>query len=179
MFVRGHSEHPARRLLLGMLLVVLAVSMLTKSIRADSGTVLCQRTTDSILVTAFSTDTPLRIGRSDISFLLESAADTQPILDARVFVELESESGTSLRAEATREQARNKLLYCSLIDFPEAGHWTMKIIVKHGALRSVLFHHLIVADGQPKLLAHWKLLMFPPLLALLFITNQWLRRSRA
>ena len=60
-------------------------------------TVLCQRTSDSIVVTVFSTQTPLRTGASDISFLVESAADSHPILDARVFVELESESGKSLQ----------------------------------------------------------------------------------
>jgi hypothetical protein len=54
----------------------------------------------------------------------------------------------------------------------------MKIIVKHSAGQSVWFHHLTVADGQPTLLAHWKLVICPPLLTFLFITNQWLRRSR-
>ena len=179
MFVREGSQHPMRHLLLGMLLVVLSILMLTKNIRADGGSVLCQSTSGSIVVTAFSTQSPVRVGRSDISFLVEDAADKHPILDAQVFVELENESGTSLRAEATREQARNKLLYCALIDLPAACHWMMKIIVKHSTGQSVSFHHLPVAAGQPTLLAHWKLLIFPPLLTFLFITNQWLRRSRA
>jgi hypothetical protein len=33
-------------------------------------------------------------------------------LDARVLIELEHEAGTIIRAEATRSQAQNKLLYC-------------------------------------------------------------------
>jgi hypothetical protein len=167
------------QLLLCWLLGLLAVLLFTRSVLADGGTVLCQRTSDSLVVTVFSTQTPLRTGASDLSFLVESAADSHPILDAEVSVELESDSGKSLHAEATRTRARNKLLYCSLLDLPEAGHWTMKVIVKHGTGRSVLIHHLQVADGLPTLLAHWKLLIFPPLLTFLFMANQFLRRSRA
>jgi hypothetical protein len=84
-----------------------------------------------------------------------------------------------LHAKATRALARNKLLYCCLVDLPEAGHWTMKVIVKHGTGRSVLIHHLQVAQDIPAILAYWKLLVFPPLLTFLFMANQFLRRSRA
>lgn len=175
--VEARNRGFARQLFLCSLLGLLSIWLLTRSVRADGGTVLCQRTSDSIVVTVFSTETPLRTGPSDISFLVESAADSQPILDARVFVELESESGKSLRAEATRARARNKLLYCCWLDFPEAGHWTMKVRVKHGTGRSVLMHHLQVAEPQPTLLAYWKLLIFPPLLTFLFMANQFLRRS--
>ncbi len=174
----GRTKSLARRLMLAMLTVVLCVSPLTKSIRADGGEILCQRTNDSIQLTVFSTQTPIRIGVSDISFLVESAADSHPILDARVFAELESDSGKSLRTEATHALARNKLLYCCLLDFPEAGHWTMKVFVTHGTGRSVLIHHLLVAERQPTLLPHWKLLIFPPLLTFLFMANQFLRRRR-
>jgi hypothetical protein len=119
------------------------------------------------------------MGASDISFLVESAADSHPILDAEVFVELESESGKRLHAEATRALARNKLLYCCLVDLPESGHWTMKVIVKRGSERGMLIHHLQVAKAPPTILAYWKLLIFPPLLTFLFMANQFLRRSRA
>ena len=167
------------QLLLCWLLGLLAVLLFTRSVLADGGTVLCQRTSDSLVVTVFSTQTPLRTGASDISFLVESATDSHPILDARVFVELESETGKSLHAEATRARASNKLLYCSLLDLPEAGHWTMKVIVKRGSGSSVMIHHLQVAEELPPMLAHWKLFIFPPLLTFLFLANQFLRRSPA
>ena len=178
MVVRERRKHPARHLVPGWLLVVLCFLTLSKNVRADGGTVLCQRTIDSVLVTVFSTQSPLRPGQSEISFLVESVADSHPILDAQVFVELENDSGTRLRAAATREQARNKLLYCSLIYLPAAGHWTMKIIVNHGGGKSVLFHHFTVAGSQSPLLAHWRLMIIPPLCVLLFIMNQWLRSRR-
>jgi len=178
-FVGALSRGLPRRLLLCSLLGVLSIWVLTISALADGGTVLCQRTSDSIVVTVFSAQTPVRTGISDISFLVESATDSHPILDARVLVELESESGKTLHAEATRALARNKLLYCCLLDLPEAGHWTMKVLVKRGTGRSVLIHHLQVAKRQAPVLAYWKLLIFPPLLTFLFMANQFLRRSRA
>ena len=178
-FVGVRSKGFARQLLLCLLLVFLSVLLLTRSVLADGGEVLCQRTSDSLVVTVFSTQTPLRTGASDISFLVENATDSHPILDAEVSVELKSDSGKSLHAEATRALARNKLLYCCLVDLPEAGHWTMKVIVKRGGERAVLIHHLHIADGLPTLLAYWKLLIFPPLLTFLFLANQFLRRRQA
>jgi hypothetical protein len=177
-FVGARKKRSACRLLLCALLSVLSISMLARSVLADGGEVLCQTTIDSIVVTVVSVQTPLRTGPSDISFLVESAADSQPILDARVFVEFESESGKSLHAEATRALARNKLLYCCQLDLPEAGHWMMKVIVQGRTKRSVLVHHLQVAENTPTILAYWKLLVFPPLLTFLFMANQYLRRSR-
>jgi hypothetical protein len=177
-FVTARRKGFARQLLLCSLLGLLCV-LLTRSVLADGGEVLCQRTSDSVVLTVFSAQTQVRTGTSDISLLVESAADSHPILDARVFVELESESGKTLHAEATRALARNKLLYCCLLDLPEAGHWTMKVLVKHGTERSVLIHHLQVAEAQPTILAYWKLLLFPPLLTFLFMANQFLSRSRA
>jgi hypothetical protein len=178
-FVGARRKGSTRQLWLCSLLSLFSISLLTRSVWADGGGVLCQTTIDSIVVTVFSIQTPLRTGASDISFLVESAADSHPILDARVFVKLESESGKSLHAEATRALARNKLLYCCLLDLPESGHWTMTVIVQRGTKRSVLIHHLQVAEDQPTILAHWKLLVFPPLLTFLFMANQYLRRSRA
>ena len=178
-FVEARRKRFARQLLLCSLLGLLSIWLFTRSALADGGEVLCQRTSESVVVTVFSAQTPLRTGASDISFLVESAADSHPILDARVFVELESESGKTLHAEATRALARNKLLYCCLLDLPEAGHWTMKVLVKRGTERSTMIHHLQVAEPQPTILAYWKLLLFPPLLTFLFMANQFLRRNRA
>jgi hypothetical protein len=178
-FMEAQRRRLPRQLFLYSILALLSIWFLTRSVLADGGEVLCQRTSDSVVVTVFSAQTPLRTGTSDISFLVERAADSHPILDARVFVELESESGKTLHAEATRALARNKLLYCCLLDLPEAGHWTMKVLIKRGTERSTMIHHLQVAEPQPPILAYWKLLLFPPLLTFLFIANQFLRSRRA
>jgi hypothetical protein len=85
----------------------------------------------------------------------------------------------SIRAEATRSQARNKLLYCSLIDLPWAGHWKMRVRARRGDDRAEVLQDLSVAAPQPLLLSYWKLMAFPPTVIILFVINQWLRRRRS
>jgi hypothetical protein len=160
------------------LLILTFISMVTSNVRADGGTVLWQRTTGRFIVTAFSNENPLRTGPADISLLVESADDLHPLVDAQVFIELENEAGATIRAEATHKHARNKLLYCGLINVPEAGHWKLKIIIEHGAERAELLDGLMVSGRQPMLIAYWKLLACPPVVIVLFVVNQWLCRNR-
>ena len=164
-------------LLLRMVIIAMFVSTLTGTVRADGGTVLWQRKTGPFIVTVFTAESPLRTGPTDISLLVESADEPHPLVDAQVFITLENESGTTVRAEATHRQARNKLLYCSLINLPEAGHWKMKIIIEYGDERDEVLDHLMVANPQPMLFAYWKLMAFPPVVIVLFVVNQWLRRK--
>src|SRR6185295_3068725 len=103
--------------------VLISLSPLIQIARADGGIVIFQRSSPPFIITLFSTELPLRPGSADFSVLLEKTDGHSPILDAQVFIELEHEGGTIIRAEATRSQARNKLLYCSMINFPLAGRW--------------------------------------------------------
>lgn len=164
---------------LALLLIALYASTPTQVVRADGGVVLWQRTTGAFTITLFSTEMPLRPGPADISILLERPGGHTPMMDAEVFIELEHEAGTIINAEATHSQARNKLLYCSLINLPEAGRWKIKLNVSRGAEKAVILDDLTVARPQPLLLSYWKLISFPPFIIVLFILNQWLRRSRA
>jgi len=167
----------ARRWLI-LLLVVISLSLLTPIARADGGVVLCKRTAAPFDVTLFFTEMPVRPGLADLSILLEKTDGHLPILDAQVFIELEHEGGTIIRAEATRSQARNKLLYCSMINFPLAGRWKMRVRVKRGDANAEMLSDFVVAQPQPVLLSYWKLLVLPPILGILFLMNQWLRRTR-
>jgi hypothetical protein len=180
MMVLRKSDQPLfGTLLLRMLFIGMSVSTLTSTVRADGGTVLWQRIIRPFTVTAFAAESPLRTGPTDISLLVESADEPHPLVDAQVFITLESEAGTTVRTEATHGQARNKLLYCSLINIPEAGHWKMKIIIEHAGERAEFLDHLIVSGKQPILIGYWKLLAFPPTIMILFVINQWLVRNRA
>jgi hypothetical protein len=120
---------------------------------------------------------PLRRGPTDLSVLLEKSEGHSPILDAQVFIELEHDGGKIIRAEATRSQARNKLLYCSLVELPLSGRWKMRMLVRHGNNAAEVLSDLVVAPPQPLLLSYWKLTMVPPVIIILFILNQWLRRK--
>ncbi len=162
-----------------LLLVLIFLPTLVGIARADGGVVMCQRTSEPFRITVFSTEMPLRPGPADLSVLLEQADGHSPILDGEVFFELTHETGMSIRAEATRSQARNKLLYCSVIDLPLAGHWKMSVRARRGHDRAEVLQDLSVAAPQPLLLSYWKLIAFSPTVIILFVMNQWLRGRRS
>jgi hypothetical protein len=160
-----------------LLIVVLSLSPLVQIARADGGIVIFQRSSPPFIITLFSTEMPLRQGPADLSVLLEKTEGHSPILDAQVFIELEHEGGTIIRAEATRNQARNKLLYCSLIEVPLSGRWKMIVCVIHGNYAAEVVNDLVLAAPQPLLFSYWKLTAAPAVIIILFILNQWLGRS--
>jgi hypothetical protein len=160
-----------------LLFVTVSVATMTTSVRADGGFVLWQRPAGSFTVTAFATESPLHTGTADISFLVEDTEESRAIVNARVFITLENEKGATVRSEATHTQARNKLLYCSLLSLPRAGHWKMNLVVARGNERADFFHDLTVTDSQSRIFDYWKLLAFPPVVMILFIINQFLRRE--
>jgi len=160
------------------LLVVFISSPFVQIARADGGIVIFQRSSPPFIITLFSTEMPLRPGPADFSVLLEKTEGHSPILDAQVFIELEHEAGTIIRAEAMRSQARNKLLYCSLINLPAVGQWKMRVHVRRGNNAAEMLSELVVVAPQPMLVSYWKLFAVPPVTIILFIINQWLRRRR-
>jgi len=159
-------------------LILVLLGSFVQIARADGGVVLFQQTTAPFTITLFSTEMPLRPGVADLSVLLEQPDGRSPILDARVFIELQHEAGTIIRAEATRSQARNKLLYCSLINLPKSGKWKVRTHVTRGGSNAEVLSDLLVAAPQPVLVSYWKLFALPPLTITLFLINQWLRRWR-
>jgi len=158
------------------LLLVFLMLSLVRTARADGGVVFCRRTGAPFDITVFFAEMPLRPGLADVSVLLGEPEGQLPILDAQVFIELEHERGMIIRAEATRSQARNKLLYCSLIDIPLSGRWKIRVHVMHGNQAAEVLNDLVVAAPQPLLLSYWKLTAAPPIIIILFVVNQWLRR---
>jgi hypothetical protein len=161
-----------------LVLIALFASTLAQIVRADGGVVLLQQKAEPFTITIFSTEMPLRPGLADISILLERTGGDSPVMDAQVFLELEHEAGMIINTEATHSQARNKLLYCSLINLPAAGQWKMRLNVARGGERTEVLGGFTVASAQPVLLSYWTLISLPPIIMILFIVNQWLRRSR-
>ena len=159
-----------------LLVVFISLSPLVQIARADGGIVIFQRASPPFTITLFSTEMPFKPGPADLSVLLEQPDGHSPILDAQVFMELQHEAGMIIRFEATRSQARNKLLYCSLINLPKSGQWKMKLHVRRGDDNADVITDILVGAPQPVFLSYWKLIAAPPIIIGLFILNQSLRR---
>ena len=159
--------------------ILIFLTPLVQIARADGGIVICQQSSAPFTITVFATEMPLRPGIADLSVLVEPTEGHSAILDAQVLIELEHETGVSIHAEATRSQAHNKLLYCSLIDLPSSGHWKMRVKVRRGDSRAEAFSDLTVAAPQAVLVSYWELIALPPSIIILFIMNQALRGRRS
>jgi hypothetical protein len=159
-----------RALLLGISL--LALPMI---VHGDGGRVQLQQKADSFLITVFATPAPLRAGLVEVSVLIQSVENDQPVLDAQVQISLRSESGMTARADARRADAKNKLLYATLVNLPESGQWQIEVEVKHGGTISKVAGFLVVAPAWPLFLSYWRWLVLPPFAIALFILNQRLR----
>ncbi len=81
--------------------ILIFLTPLVQIARADGGIVICQQSSAPFTITVFATEMPLRPGIADLSVLVEPTEGHSAILDAQVLIELEHETGMSIRAEAT------------------------------------------------------------------------------
>jgi len=161
------------------LLLMFALLTLCTPAHADGGLVVLHQETGPFIVTVFTAPNPLRAGPVDISVLVQNPANDQPVLDGDVLVRLRSEGGMTLKAQATREMAQNKLLYSALMTLPEAGRWEMAVTIKQGDQAASILGQVSAAAPRPFLLSYWRSLSLPPIFVGLFVLNQWLKRRIA
>ncbi len=91
---------------------------------ADGGTLLFRKPAGPFVLTAFSSPAPLRVGRADLSIMVQKENDQSTVLDAVVSVRLKRSVGgtiVEIVAPATHARATNKLLYAANVTLPSAG----------------------------------------------------------
>ena len=162
----------ANAALMSMLLIAVAWF----EAHADGGAVQFEKTAGPFIITVFTTPTPLRAGPVDISLMIRSRENRQPVLDCQALVELHKEGAMSIRSEATHEAAQNKLLYAAQVNVPEPGTWGLEAAIKHGDDSIDVAGEITVAPSNSVLLSYWRSLALPPLFISLFAVNQWLKR---
>ena len=145
---------------------------------ADGGAVQFEKSAGPFIVTVFTMPTPLRAGPVDLSLMVQSRDNHQPVLDCQAIVQLRKEGATTIRSAATHEAAQNKLLYAAPVKVPESGLWELEVAIKHGDDSINVAGEITVAPSNPVLLVYWRSLALPPLFISLFAVNQWLKRRR-
>jgi hypothetical protein len=143
---------------------------------ADGGVVQFEKAAGPFVITVFTTPSPLRAGPIDISLMIQSREDQQPLLDCQALVQLRKEGAMSICSEVTHEAARNKLFYGAQVMVPEPGPWKLEVAIKQGDVSINVAGEIIVAPSNPVLLVYWRSLTLPPLFISLFAVNQWLKR---
>ena len=177
--VKKYRSKLIARLWRRSLLLAIALSIPGLRAQADGGGVELHQAAGPFVVTVFSTPNPPRVGLVDISVLAQARADGGAALDGEVFVRLRREGGMTVIGQATRDVARDKLLYSTLMNLPEPGRWELEVTIKRGESAASVFGQLSVAAPRPFLLSYWRSLSLPWIVISLFAMNQWLKRRHA
>jgi hypothetical protein len=147
---------------------------------ADGGAVQLRKEVGDLVITVFTSPTPLSVGPVDLSLLLQNRNGLDPVLDASVSVVLvHADSNIEFHARPSREQARNKLLYAAPVIFSRPGKWRMSVTVRRNEKEVVAAGTLDVAPSPGRELSLAGFLAFPPVMILLFVVRERLLRRRS
>ena len=171
--------------------------------RGDGGVVQLHESQGPFSVTVFVSPEAVSGGLVDVSVLVQWRTSGSVILDADVSLALDPPGGVAttqldplcgassaaaallspelaqhpVKAQATREQASNKLLYAAPLKLDATGDWRLHILVSRGSDSARFDCLLPVTKASAKLASLWPYLAFPPIAVSAFAINQRLRRS--
>jgi len=161
------------------LLAMLVVPALRVALaQADGGLVRASAEQGGLVVTLFTTPTPLRVGVADVSVMVQDAATRATLLDAQVTVRVAAlhEDALPATVRLSHAAATNKLLQAGTISLPVPGSYRLVAEARRGPARAVVATELTVAPALPPLLALWPYLALPAVVVGIFLVHQWLRR---
>jgi hypothetical protein len=176
-------------LIFGLMLLLAPMSW------GDGGTIQFQGDVGSFHVTVFTLPPILRAGPVDVTVLVQDRSKLDPLLDARVTLDLGAQAINNLEKEAWSPPAcaldapaslagivarlnhgENRLLYGALVQIPSSGIWKLKINIQRDSVTESVSTQLKVNPPAPPPLAYWRLFILPPLGVLGFILNRIARR---
>jgi hypothetical protein len=148
---------------------------------ADGGTLLLKQQAGPLTISVFGAPEPLRAGPADLSVMVQQTNDRSTILDATVkFHLIQSAAGdiSEVFAPATHANAANKLLYAARVNLPKPGVWRLIAEVESKRGSAEVAGEINVLGPQPAIVTYWPYFAFVPLIIMLFVINQWLKRNR-
>jgi len=183
---RGAAPRPApigriSRFILSMLIPAVVLLGKVSPVRGhQGGLVQLTEQASPFIITVFAEPKPLRAGPAEISVLVQDHDSQRPVLDAEVLVLLQQRGsdGPPIRAEATRQNAANKLMYAAKVELPVSGQWQFRVMVHQGAASADVAGRVTAEPPRPFLLSSWPYLTLLPLAIGLFGLHQWLNRRR-
>lgn len=146
---------------------------------ADASAVLVRQRVDPFDITVFAEHTPLTVGHSNLSVMLQRAADHSNVPDADVTLRFrENRSGkiVEVMAPATHAKATNKLLYGAMVTLPNPGQWNFEADISAQGSAVTMPATLTVAAEEPAMKEKWPLIVFVPVAIVMFYINRRLRR---
>lgn len=137
---------------------------------ADGGQVLLRKQSGPLVITVFGAP---QAGASDISVLVQRAADRSAVLDATVWLRI-----ADFQVRAIHKNATNKLLYAAPVKLAHAGKLHLQITVTTQGRTEIVYGDIDVAPETPAVIAYWPYFALVPAAILLFAVNQRLKSKR-
>jgi len=147
---------------------------------ADGGTVQFSRQVGDMRFTVMTDPTPLRVGIADVSIMLQDARSGAVIHDGRATVIFShaADPPLSMRGEATRAAATNKLLRAAQLDIPRPGKWQCEVefVTSEATIRVQEVLNVAERPDRWRAAAPW---LFAPLVPMgLYVVAEWLASRR-
>ena len=133
--------------------------------RADGGALRVTRAAGPFVVSVFTAPEPLRVGRADVSVLVQSQANNEVLLGANVELRLRGPDGAEQTLAASHAMATNRLLQSAQVELPSPGQWQLEVVVDHAATVAC---ELPVGPRSRLVADHWMPLAVPPICIFLF-----------
>jgi len=108
----------------------------------------------------------------DISVFVQDAVTGEPLPDARVEVRLTAPGRPSLKFDATREAATNKLFHSAKFDLPAAGRWQTEFEIAGERGPAQIQIDLEAGETLPAWSELWAWIALPVLPIGLFLLHQ-------
>src|SRR6516164_8467376 len=163
---------------------------------ADGGTIQFQGDAGTFHVTVFTQPPILHAGLIDVTLLLQERSDLNPLLDAKVRFDLAAQDSATQPAPwmppvcamnktadlsdvpAKLGHGENRLLYGSVVQIPNSGHWRLRARIQRGTESAEIETLLNVAPVPLPPLAYWHLFLLIPAGILGFVLHQMARARR-
>jgi len=163
---------------------------------ADGGTIQFQGDAGTFHVTVFTQPPILHAGLIDVTLLLQERSDLNPLLDAKVRFDLAAQDSATQPAPwmppvcamnktadlsdvpAKLGHGENRLLYGSVVQIPNSGHWRLRARIQRGTESAEIETLLNVAPVPLPPLAYWHLFLLVPAGILGFVLHQMARGRR-
>ena len=177
-----------------LILLLASIVCLARTAWADGGAIQFQGDAGTFHVTIFTLPPILSAGSVDVTVLIQDRSKLDPLLDARLLLDLSAQTASSLKKEAWSPPAcamnmpvsladipaklnhgENRLLYGAVIQVPFSGIWKLKVNIQRDAETESVSTLLKVNPPAPPPLAYWQLFALPPLGVLGFILNRTAR----
>ncbi|MDQ2776432.1 MAG: hypothetical protein M3Y57_16180, partial [Acidobacteriota bacterium] len=129
---------------------------------ADGGALRMRAQDGNLVLIAFTSPVPLRVGMADVSVLVQRAVDQSPVMDGEVTLRLSGPQRVEITVHAKHAQATNKLLYAANVNFANVGNWTLHVNYRKGGDSANAATEFNVLPEAPVLLTYWPELAVVP-----------------